>query len=196
MPDFTTSYVFVLDVEGAQAVAKAQQFRQQIQQALAGATTGGTVTLDPAQFQALNTNLVQIVGNVQDIAEASDQMAERMERGMQRAGRAAQNAGQQVRTGFWGIIDRANQATNQATLQYFGMRRLGYGLAYLGTSMSMFGQSIEDAMTRARESYLELAEATRGAGIVLGMDPQQVEELQNRVMDIASTYGYFSAADT
>ena len=47
MSDFTTHYVFKIDVEGAQAVQQATQIRNQITQALGGGTAGrGTTAAD------------------------------------------------------------------------------------------------------------------------------------------------------
>ena len=134
MSDFTTHYVFRIDVEGAQAVQQAKQTRDQITAALSKAV-GGTGTL---------------------------------------AGTST--------------LDRLAKTLQQVEIQYFGLRRLSYGLQSTGREFTRFGQTIINVAKESSEAYLEFAEGMTRASMAMELPVQMQDAFADSVRAVSYTH--------
>jgi len=85
-----------------------------------------------------------------------------------------------------------NEGLNKASLQWFGLRRLGYSLDSIGQSMTRTGNAIFRAMAQAGESYLEFNEAATRAAIAMEMQSEMQDVLEQKILDTSQALGLFA----
>lgn len=89
-------------------------------------------------------------------------------------------------------FDTFNTGLNQATMQWFGLRRLGYGLESIGRSMTRTGKAIFNAMVDAAKSYLTFNESATRAAMAMEMQVGMQDKLEESILDVSQTLGLFA----
>ena len=183
MPNYETKYLFSIEVDGAQAVAQAQQIRQQIAQALQGTgqiniggVTGGTgATGFTQQVQAATK--AAATASAKAVAQVNAAMATVV---------ARQPAN---------MLAGVAQALQQAEVQYFGLRRLSYGLQSVGRDMTQSAQQTYQAMSQMVSGYLVYAEAMTRAAMAMELPITMNDELTESVRQLSTELGKPTAAE-
>jgi len=88
-------------------------------------------------------------------------------------------------------MDKLNAAINEATIQHFGMRRIGYGLAYSGRVIARAGEALTGALMGTSEAYLQFEQRATIAGIAMEMQTQQIDDLEKAVLDTSVALALF-----
>ena len=83
-------------------------------------------------------------------------------------------------------------AINAATIQHFGMRRIGYGLAYSGRVIARAGEALTGALMGASEAYLEFEQRATIAGVAMEMQADQIDDLEKAVLKTSIALALFS----
>lgn len=85
-----------------------------------------------------------------------------------------------------------NRGLNQATLQWFGLRRLGYGFESIGRSMTRMGSEIFDALNTLSTSYIEFNEVATRAAMAMEMQVGMQDVLEEKILDTSQALGLFA----
>ena len=92
-------------------------------------------------------------------------------------------------------FDAFNEGLNQASLQWFGLRRLGYGLESVGRSMTRTGKEIVQFMTSAAEAYLDFNEAATRAAMAMEMQAEMQDVLEEKILDSSRALGLYTPSE-
>lgn len=84
-----------------------------------------------------------------------------------------------------------SDAINKATIAHFGLRRIGYGLAYSGRVIARAGEELTGALMGAAEEYLVFERNSALAGIAMEMQADQLEGLREEVLAMSAAYPLF-----
>ena len=166
MPDYTTKVIFDMEVRAAQATAEINRLRQAMNAlATAGTTTaGGGAAAAGGLYQ-------QITGQATATEIALAKTAVDMQKG----------------------ISGISQIVQQAEIQYFGLRRLSYGLQSTGRDFTNAGMSIIRTMQGMADQYLDFADAATRAGIAMELPIEMQGKLRDSVQDTSEVLGAFDA---
>ena len=88
-------------------------------------------------------------------------------------------------------IDKFNKGLNEATMRWFGLRRLGYGLVTTGNTMINSGKNLISMMQQAGESYLTFNEAATRAAMAMELQADMQDVLEQKLLDTSKTLGLF-----
>jgi len=88
-------------------------------------------------------------------------------------------------------MDKLNSAINEATIQHFGMRRIGYGLAYSGRVVARAGEALSGSLMGTSEEYLKFEQRATIAGIAMEMQTDQIDDLEKAILDTSVALALF-----
>jgi len=200
MPDYTTKYLFEIDVLEHGVASKAQDIARKLEASLGQNITAGKglVTAQEELAKAIelaNTKITEqtaLLGTYQTQAATTT-------RSVQSLGKAQVNSTTQIANKLtqtqpvvktW--FATFNEGLNKASLQWFGLRRLGYSLDAIGQSLTRSGRAIFDFMSQAGESYLTFNEAATRAAMAMEMQIEMQDVLEEKILDTAQALGLFS----
>ena len=97
--------------------------------------------------------------------------------------------------GIMTFLQQFSQGLNQATMQYFGLRRLGYGFQSVGRGMERWGQGVIGQLSNASQAYLVFNKAATLAATAMELPIELQDELEEALRNTASALGTFSASE-
>lgn len=84
---------------------------------------------------------------------------------------------------------------NIATMQYFGIRRVGYGLQAAGSAARRFGRELQAVFRDASDAYLEFNEVTTRASMAMDLEITLREQLDEAILENAKSLGFFKPGE-
>lgn len=197
----------ILGIEGAsegafdKLVQEAQQASQQVVQQIEGVTDKAGKLRFPAgamlegvSIQGREATPEKIEKYNQGLLQLNDVMT-----GIPLASAAAQETlkaqGYVVAdtTGFW---EQFTDQLNMATLQYFGVRRLGYGLEQFGSQLARAGKRNIEVMMDWTQSYVTFNQTATLAAAAMEMTREEQGMLEDTVLSNIEAMRLFDPSET
>jgi len=91
--------------------------------------------------------------------------------------------------------DEFGQALNRATMQYFGLRRLGYAMEWVGRSFEGAGQKILNTLAISSDAFREFDAAVTRAGAAMEAPIELHGELSRAALQASADIGLFSPTE-
>jgi hypothetical protein len=173
--------VVVEQIEGA--VDKAGRLRWPKGTQLAGVPIGGKYTT-PENIEAYNKGLLRL-----------NDLFPGMESGLRAMGMELVNIND-ITDDSTGFMQQFTDQLNVATLQYFGVRRLGYGLEQFGSQLEASGRQNIQTLTDWARAYGEFSGYATRAAAAMEMSAEMQGHLEQSVLDNIEAMRLFTPEET
>jgi TP901 family phage tail tape measure protein len=88
-------------------------------------------------------------------------------------------------------VDRFSSSLNEATMQYFGIRRVGYGMQAAGSAAQRMGQQMTGGLMDAAEAYWSFNEVSTRAAAAMELEVSLRDELDRAIIENSKSLGFF-----